>query len=300
MIAVEQVEVAGLRAGSAFEPAKPERREFVFNFLKIAHEIVAPEGGPFADGRNLGRLIVGQPERREVAMLLGEGSQGVNDDGQPLGDDAQRVAHDDQVGVVNDKCAGGAQVQNAAGARGDLSPSVHVGHHVVAQALLVPGGGGEINFLQGSFQFGDLAGRDLQARAPLRLGQGQPQATPGQNPTAGAEQLAYPPRGVSRDQRRFVEFVTRHGLPIAGVVRSKHRGEPSDDVAFARRCYHGARGAGQPVTGQNRQSLPRVRAAGRKGGRNVNRGIRFPAPQICLLSTRLDHTTCPTKTQPVC
>jgi hypothetical protein len=45
-----------------------------------------------------------------------------------------RVAHDDEVCVIDDVLARRAQVNDALGRRGDFLERVHVGHHVVPQA----------------------------------------------------------------------------------------------------------------------------------------------------------------------
>ena len=45
------------------------------------------------------------------------------------------VAHDHQVGVIDDFLAGGAEVNDALGRWGGFLEGVHMGHHIVAQAL---------------------------------------------------------------------------------------------------------------------------------------------------------------------
>ena len=65
-------------------------------------------------------------------------------------------AHQDQVGVVGDVAARGAQVNDRPGSGAQVAVGVHVGHHVVPQLLLVSGGGGEIDVVDVGRQFGDL------------------------------------------------------------------------------------------------------------------------------------------------
>ena len=70
MIAVEEFQEAGLRAGRALHAAGLERGEPVLDLRQIEHQVVGPQARPPADGRRLGRLQVREAERRQVAVLL--------------------------------------------------------------------------------------------------------------------------------------------------------------------------------------------------------------------------------------
>ena len=78
MIAVEQREKAGLRAGRPLRTAKLEPGQPVFDLFQIEHQVVAPQRGPLADGRRLGRLQVREAEAGQVAILFGEACQRVD------------------------------------------------------------------------------------------------------------------------------------------------------------------------------------------------------------------------------
>ena len=80
-----------------------------------------------------------------------------------------RVAHDDQVGVVDDVLAGRAQVDDPLGGRGGLLERVDVGHHVVPQALLPVGGPVEVDVIELRLHLPErlVADRD-RAPAPAR------------------------------------------------------------------------------------------------------------------------------------
>ena len=68
MIAVEEIEEAGLRARRAFDPPKPHRRDPVQQLLGIQHEFLHPERDALADGRELRRLKMGVSKARERAV----------------------------------------------------------------------------------------------------------------------------------------------------------------------------------------------------------------------------------------
>ena len=145
MIAVEQLQEAGLRAGRAFHAAGLERRDAVLDFRQIERQIVGPQARPPADGRRLRRLQVREAERRQVAILFGEVGQRDDHRRQPPGDHLQRLAHQNQVGVVGDVAACGAQVNDRPGRGALVAVGVDVGHHVVPQLALVLVGGVEID-----------------------------------------------------------------------------------------------------------------------------------------------------------
>ena len=145
VIAVKQGEEAGLRAGGPLGAAEAQRGQAVLQFVQVQDEIVAPEAGAFADGGQLGRLEVREAERLQVAVACGKAGQGVDDADQAVAQQTQPLAHQDQVSVVGDIAAGGAEVDDVARGRGGVAIGVDVGHHVVAQAVLVAGRPGEVD-----------------------------------------------------------------------------------------------------------------------------------------------------------
>ena len=121
MIAVEEGEETGLRAGGALGAAETERLQAVLDFVEVEDEVVAPETGALADGGQLRRLEVGEAERGQVAPAGGEPRQGVDDADEAVAQHPQPFAHQYQVGIVGDVAAGGAEVEDVAGA-GAASP----------------------------------------------------------------------------------------------------------------------------------------------------------------------------------
>ena len=86
VIAVEEREERGLRAGGAFDAAEAQGGDAVLDLLQIEDEILRPEACPLADGGELGGLEVRVAEGGQVFPLDGEGGQGVDGVGQADGD----------------------------------------------------------------------------------------------------------------------------------------------------------------------------------------------------------------------
>ena len=148
MIAVEQGEERRLRAGRSFDAAEPQRGDAMLDLLQVDHQILRPERRALADGGELGRLKVRVAERRQILPFLGERAQRIDRVGQPRGDQPHRLAHDDQVGVVDDVLRRRAEMDDPLGRGGGLFERVDVGHHVVPQALLPVGGPIEIDVVE--------------------------------------------------------------------------------------------------------------------------------------------------------
>ena len=90
VVAAEQGEEAGLRAGRALGAAEAQGRQAVLDLVQVEQEIVAPQAGPLADGGQLGRLEVREAQRRPGrASCSANAGQGVDDADQPV---AQQVA----------------------------------------------------------------------------------------------------------------------------------------------------------------------------------------------------------------
>ena len=77
----------------------------------------------------------------------------------------ERLAHQDQVGVVGDVAGGGAEVDDVAGGRGGVAEGVDVGHHVVAELALVLVGAGEVDVVEVGAQLLELLGADARRLA---------------------------------------------------------------------------------------------------------------------------------------
>ena len=110
---------------------------------------------------------------------LGEAGQALDHRHQPVADQLQRLAQQEQVGVVGHVAARGAQVDDRPGRGADVAVGVDVGHDVVPQPPFVPLGSGKIDVVDMLPQLGDLLRRDWQPKFRLGLGQGHPQPPPG-------------------------------------------------------------------------------------------------------------------------
>jgi hypothetical protein len=60
--AVEEGEEAGLRSGRALDPAKAQALDPRLHLFEVAQQVVAPQGGAFADGGELGGLVMGKSQ----------------------------------------------------------------------------------------------------------------------------------------------------------------------------------------------------------------------------------------------
>ena len=121
VIAAEEGEKTGLRAGRALDAAEAQRFQTMLEFVQIENEIVAPQTGAFADGRELGRLKMRETERGQIAPARGEAGQRVDDADEPIAQQPQTLAHQDQIGIVGD-IAAGAPRWMIARASGQTSP----------------------------------------------------------------------------------------------------------------------------------------------------------------------------------
>ena len=105
MIAVEQRQKAGLRAGRPLRAVGLEARQAVLDLGQVEHEVVGPETGPFADRRRLGRLEVGEGQAGQVAMSPGESARrSITPTSRPRTSSSD-LAQQEQVGVVGDVAA---------------------------------------------------------------------------------------------------------------------------------------------------------------------------------------------------
>jgi len=99
---MKEREKAGLRAGRALDAAERRPSMRCSSSLQIENEVVTPQAGAFADSGKLRRLEVREAERRQFAPLRGEASQGVDDADEPVAQEAQALAHQNQIGIVRD------------------------------------------------------------------------------------------------------------------------------------------------------------------------------------------------------
>lgn len=176
MVAIEEGEERGLRAGGALDATEAQRSQAMLQVFQAQRQFLGPEGGPLADGSKLGGLKVRVAERGQVFPVLREGGERVDGVGQPLGQELHRVAEDEQVGVTADVLRGGAEVNDALGGRRRLLEGADVGHHVMAQAFFPLGSACEVDVVQGGFHLAERVGSDaVHAEVAFVASQRQPE-----------------------------------------------------------------------------------------------------------------------------
>ena len=170
--------------------------------LDVQREVLHPERGPLAHGGELGRLEVGVGQaghgRRAAAA---KPLQRVEHGQQPAQHEAEAFADDQQVGVVGDEGAGGAEVEEGPGRGRLVAEGVDVGHHVVAEPPLVLGGRGQVGVVEMGAHLRQRRVRDVEPQLPLRLGQRQPEPAPEADAVRLAPEPLHGGRGVAGAER---------------------------------------------------------------------------------------------------
>ena len=145
MVAVEEGQETGLGSRGSLDSSKPELGLTAFEFGQVENQVVAPQTGPFADGGELCRLEVSEPQGFQVTPAFRKASQGVNGADQTIAQEFQSFAHEQQIGVVGHVAAGRPQVDDVAGSRADVAIGVDVGHDIVAKTAFVLLGFGKVD-----------------------------------------------------------------------------------------------------------------------------------------------------------
>jgi len=109
--------------------------------------------------------------------------------------------HLDQVAVVRDERAGGAEVNDATRRRRRLSEGVHVRHHVVAESLLVFCDLREMDVVEMQLHLGDGFRRNVHAEVALGLREREPQTPPEPVPCLRRPKREHRCRGVTLGER---------------------------------------------------------------------------------------------------
>ncbi len=268
MVAVEELQEAGLGAGGALDAAERQAVEQRLDLLEVEQEVLQPQRRALAEGGRLGRLEVGEAQDRLVALLAAEVVQGPRDADDPRPHDPQAFLDQDQVGAVGDVAGGRPQVQDSLGGGRLLAEGVDVGHDVVAQLPLQLGHPLQIEVLAGVLQGLQLLLADLEAEFALALGEGDPEVAPDQGPAPGGEVLLHHLAGVAGGQGRGVAGVGiahrvqrgrgfRAGRRAAGSRGRQSR--PTPTRTRRRRRLPGAAGRGASTGGC---APPRPPAAG--------------------------------------
>ena len=96
VVAVEQPQEAGLRAGRPLGTAGPQPFEPMLDFGQVERQVVGPEARPLADRRRLRRLQVGEAQSRRGPLGFGETGQPVDDQDNLIADQCEGLAEQDR------------------------------------------------------------------------------------------------------------------------------------------------------------------------------------------------------------
>ena len=145
-------------------------------------------------------------------MRVGESPQRAQHLPQAAQEQPARVAQNDEVGVVGDKAAGGAQVEVRARRGRLIAEMVDVRHHVVPQAPLVVPHGVEVGVVEVGPQGGQGGLRDGDPEVPFRFRQREPEPPPETRAMPPAPQGLHGGGRIARSERRFVPAGRRHRM----------------------------------------------------------------------------------------
>ena len=143
---------------------------------------------------------------------------------------AERVAQQEQVGVVGHVATGRPEVDDRPGLGTDVAVGLHVGHHVVPQSALVTVGRLEVDVVDVLLELSDLLRCDRQPELRLGLGQRDPKPPPRAELPPRAPEGAHLGRAVSGNERVVVNQVrighdasfTRIGCCLTFDVLPRH------------------------------------------------------------------------------
>ena len=208
-VAPEQLEKARLRAGRPPAAEEAEGREHRVDLLQVEQQVLHPQARPLAHRDRLGRLVMRIAERGQRAVAPGERPERAQHRDDLAADEAQRVPVQDEVGVVGDKAARRAQVDDARRARAAEPVGVHVRHHVVAHLALARLHDGIVDLLDVRGKLVHLRLRHRQAQRMLGARQLRPEPPPRLKAAVGREEALHPFAGIARAQGAFVPVL--HG-----------------------------------------------------------------------------------------
>jgi hypothetical protein len=150
----------------------------MIHFLEIQQQVLDPQCRPLADRGGLRGLEVRVSKRREVPVLLRECGKRADAGQQPLTHQQQRIAVLQQLAVVRDVCAGGAQVDDAVRLGRDIAVVMNMGHHVVTETLLVRGRRIQVDVLDVRAHLVQCARGNVQSELLLGFSECDPQPAP--------------------------------------------------------------------------------------------------------------------------
>ena len=123
---------------------------------------------------------------------------------EPVADQLEGAAVDEQVGIVGDVAACGAEVDDAGCAPGLETVGFDVGHDVVPKTLLQRRSLRHVEMFEALPHLRKRLVRDRKPQLLLGLGEREPQPAPRRELERGREDATHLRRGVSLDQRVLV------------------------------------------------------------------------------------------------
>ena len=204
LVAVEQVEEAGLCPGGPLDAPELQRLQAVEHLLRVEEEVLHPQRDAFAHGGQLRGLKVRVREAGDGAVAACDLAERDEHRLEPPEEQLQAFPHQQQVRVVGDVRAGGPEVQEATCRRRLVAQVVDVRHDVVTQPLLVLGRAIEVDVVDVRAELLHGGPGNVEPQLALPLHQGEPQPSPQPDAPALAPQRLHRRGGVPRRERRDV------------------------------------------------------------------------------------------------
>jgi hypothetical protein len=155
----------------------------------------------------LRRLKMRETKARQVTMLRSECRQLVNHLYQAAANQNQTFLNLNQFRIVRYETTRRAKMDNRPRIRALISPRMNMSHDVVPQFALVTVRGIEIDVVDIRSHLGDLRVTDIQSEFLLTFGQRNPKPPPCGMLFLSRPDRGHFSRGISRDERVFVDVV---------------------------------------------------------------------------------------------
>mmetsp|Transcript_41735 Transcript_41735/g.81808 ORF Transcript_41735/g.81808 Transcript_41735/m.81808 type:complete len:366 (+) Transcript_41735:613-1710(+) len=212
VIPVEQLKEGRLRSRCTFNAPHGQIVHFTGNRLQVEHQVLHPDRTPLPHSRELRRLKMRKPKRREILVLYGKLPHSGEHTQNFTPNDSQRLPNLKQVRVIPHVTTGGPQVNNGHGRGCRIAISVDVSHDVMSEPCLVTIGHIQVNVVDVRGHLADLFVSNVDTQFLFSGGEGQPEFAPRGKLHCRRPYVRHFLRGVSFDERMFVHPMIRHGV----------------------------------------------------------------------------------------